>query len=249
MRTLKLTLEYDGTEFVGWQRQRRGRSVQGAVEEACARLTQVPTRVVAAGRTDAGVHALGQVAHLRTTSPLPPDRVRDGLNALLPRDVTVRAVEEAPERFHARYDARYRVYRYAVLRRAAPSALLRRYALHLPEPLDLDRMRAVARVLEGRHDFRAFAAVGTPRRSTVCTVLHVGLAEDGDLLRLTVAADRFLRHMVRMLVGTLLRVGRGTLGPDQVQAWLTHGEVGAAGPAAPPHGLYLVHVGYDAPTG
>ena len=244
LRTIKLTLEYDGTHFVGWQRQAHGRSVQAEVERAVEALTQAPARVVAAGRTDAGVHALGQVAHFRTASVLPIDRVIAGLNALLPPDVSVREAADAQPDFHARRDARFRVYRYAILRRPTPSALLRPYVHHAWGPLDLDAMRAALARLAGDHDFRAFRALGTPTKTSRCALLLAELTEREDLLFLTFGADRFLRHMVRMIVGTILRVGRGTLTPQDVAALLEHGGDGVGGPAAPPQGLYLIAVGY-----
>lgn len=245
MRTIRLTVEYDGTHFAGWQRQRNGRSVQGELERAIEALTQTPARVVGAGRTDAGVHALGQVAHFHTESRLPPERIAGGLNAFLPRDVSIREAADAPRDFHARRDARFRVYRYLILRRPEPSALLRPNALHVRDALDLDGMRTALGRLEGEHDFRAFRALGTPTRTTRCTLAHAGLDEArDDLLVLTFGADRFLRHMVRMMVGTILRVGRGRLDAGAIEAFLTSGSDGAAGPSAPAHGLYLIHVAY-----
>ncbi len=244
MRTIRLTLEYDGTHFVGWQRQSQGRSVQAEVERAVETLTRTPTRVVGAGRTDAGAHALGQVAHFHTESRLPTDRMAAGLNALVPPDVSVRDAAEAPADFHARRDARFRVYRYAILRRSAPSALLRPYTYHLAGPLDPAAMRAALSSFAGTHDFRAFRAQGTPTRTTTCTLALADLAERDDLLLLTFGADRFLRHMVRLIVGTLLRVGRGDANLEDVTALLASRRDGSGGPAAPPRGLYLVHVGY-----
>jgi len=218
--------------------------VQADVERAVEALTQAPARVVAAGRTDAGVHALGQVAHFRTASMLAIERLVSGLNALLPPDVSVREAVDTPPDFHARRDARFRVYRYAILRRHAPSALLRPYTHHVWGPLDLDAMRAALARLVGTHDFRAFRALGTPTKTSRCALLLAELTEREDLLFLTFGADRFLRHMVRMIMGTILRVGRGTLTPQDVAALLEHGGDGVGGPAAPPHGLYLIHVGY-----
>jgi len=244
LRTIRLVLEYDGTHFVGWQRQAHGRSVQAEVERAATALTQATTRVVAAGRTDAGVHALGQVAHFRTTSSLPLERIVAGLNALLPPDVAVRQAAEMPPQFHARRDARYRVYRYVVLCRPTPSALLRPYTHHVRASLDREAMRQALTRLVGVHDFRAFRALGTPAGTSRCTLFVADLTERGDLLILTFAADRFLRHMTRMMVGTVLRVGRGALSPQEVTRLLASGGDGSAGPAAPPQGLYLVCVGY-----
>ncbi len=243
-RRLALVLEYDGTAYAGWQRQPNAPTVQATLEATLASLLQSPCSVVGAGRTDAGVHAFGQVAHFTTGSALPHRRIRDALNALLPRDIVVRdAVDVAPD-FHARRDARLRIYRYALLIRPRPSALLRRYAHHVAGPVNVDAMRAAAAALVGRHDFAAFRVTGTATTSTVCTVRTVRLERRHDLVIATVAADRFLRQMVRRIVGTLLAVGRAVLTPDAVAAMLERTDHRQAGPPAPAHGLYLVRVVY-----
>jgi tRNA pseudouridine38-40 synthase len=247
VRRLALIVEYDGTAYAGWQRQPGAPTVQAAIEQALASLTQTPHRIVGAGRTDAGVHALGQVAHVDTASRLPADRLREGLNAVLPRDVVVRDVCEVPPEFHARRDARLRIYRYAVLARPRPSALLRGYACHVGEPLDVDAMRAAARVLIGEHDFAAFRVLGSPAASTVCDLRALRIEARGDLLIVTAAANRFLRQMVRRIVGTLLAVGRGAQPAEWVASVLASRENRLAAPPAPAHGLYLVRVLYPAP--
>lgn len=244
MRRLGLVLEYDGTAYAGWQRQPAAPTVQAAVEDAATTLLGAPCRVVGAGRTDAGVHALGQVAHLSTVSRLPADRVRAGLTALLPGDIVVREVFEAPAAFHARRDARLRVYAYVILARARPSALLRRYTHHVPEPLDLDAMRDAAEALVGEHDFAAYRVTGTPTATTVCTVAALTLDRRGDLLIITIAADRFLRQMVRRVVGTLLKVGTGAWPRERVAAALRSGDSRQAAAPAPACGLYLARVVY-----
>jgi tRNA pseudouridine38-40 synthase len=248
MRTLRLLLEYDGTGYAGWQRQPHAPSIQAALEDAAARLLQAPDRVIGAGRTDAGVHALGQVAHLRTENPLAPERVRDGLNALTPPDIVVHDVTVAPAGFHARRDARSRVYRYVLLARELPSALWRHRAYHVEGPLDVGRMRVAAQHLEGRHDFAAFRVTGTPTASTLCTITAIQLDRRGHWITLTVSADRFLRQMVRRIVGTLLQVGRGRRPADEIAAILASADPGRAGPPAPACGLYLVRVHYDGET-
>ena len=247
MRRLRLLLEYDGTHYAGWQRQPAAASIQGAVEGAAATLFQVATRVTGAGRTDAGVHALGQVAHLSTASALSTGRILDGLNALLPDDIVVKDVAEAAAAFHARRDARHRVYAYAILNRPQPSALLRHYAWHVPDRLDLDAMRSAATRFEGHQDFAAVRVTGTTTATTLCTVSSVGIDEsDRGTVMVTIAADRFLRQMVRMIVGTLVRVGRGALSADAVVPILASRNNQRTGPAAPAHGLYLVRVLYEA---
>ncbi|MCL6553296.1 MAG: tRNA pseudouridine(38-40) synthase TruA [Firmicutes bacterium] len=241
-----MTIAYDGTHFAGWQRQRRARTVQAVLESAIEQVTGRRAAMRASGRTDAGVHALGQVAHLVTASRLPAERIHSGLNALLPPDVVVRAVDEAPPGFHARRDARWRAYGYLILARPLPSALLRRYAHHVPEPLDLDAMQAAATALVGRHDFAAFRVAGTATRTTECTVTEVAVSRRGAFVVITVVADRFLRQMVRRMVATLLQVGRGALPPGAVGALLAAGDPARVPPAAPPGGLYLLGVSYQA---
>ncbi len=245
MPALRLLIEYDGTRYAGWQRQSAAPTIQAVVEDAAGSLFQSPCRVVGAGRTDAGVHALGQVAHTMATTRLEPDRIRDALNALLPGDIVVRGVAVAAAGFHARRDARLRIYRYVVLMRPRPSALLRAYTHHVAAPLDLSAMRAAAAHLEGRHNFAAFRVTGTAVTSTVCNVAALRVERRDDLVVFTVAADRFLRQMVRRVVGTLLRVGSGRLAPEAVGAILKSGDAQQAGPSAPAHGLYLVRVLYD----
>lgn len=244
MRRLALIIEYDGTDYAGWQRQPTRHTIQAAIEHALASLVQASCPIVGAGRTDAGVHAQGQVAHATTVSLLRSGRIRDGLNALLPRDIVVREVTDAAPDFHARRDARLRIYRYVVLARPRPSALLRRYTFHVAEPLDTAAMQAGARCLVGSHDFAAFRVTGTTTTSTLCTLRTVRVESRGDLLIFTVAANRFLRQMVRRVVGSLLMVGRGALAPDAIGVILQSGDNRRAGPPAPAHGLCLVRIVY-----
>jgi len=244
MPTLRLLIEYDGTRYAGWQRQPAAPTIQAALEDAAASLFQAPARVVGAGRTDAGAHALGQVAHTMPVTALAPERIRDGLNALVPDDIVVREVSVAQPGFHARRDALLRIYRYVVLARARPSALLRGYAHHVSASLDLPALQAAAAVLEGRHDFAAFRVSGTAVPSTVCDVRALRVERRDDFITITVAADRFLRQMVRRVAGTLLRVGEGRLRPETVEAMLRAKDPQRAGPSAPAHGLYLIRVIY-----
>jgi tRNA pseudouridine38-40 synthase len=250
MRTLKLILEYDGTGYCGWQRQRgdvaeAAPSVQATLEAAVAAVTGEAPRVIGAGRTDAGVHALGQVAHATTRSRIPADRFPGALNAHLPADVRVLQAEDAPQGFHARFDAVSRTYRYEILNRPQPSALLRHRAYHIPEPLDVEAMGRALAPFAGRHDFAAYRGTGSPTRTTVCAVTAVECIHRGSRVRFTITADRFLRHMVRMIVGTLVRVGAGRLAEDGPGAYLSDADNRRTGPTAPAHGLYLVRVDYD----
>jgi tRNA pseudouridine38-40 synthase len=255
VRTLKLTLEYDGAGYCGWQRQRGSAaegapSVQATLERAVAEIAGEPVPVVGAGRTDAGVHALGQVASLVTTSRIPADRFPAALNAHLPPDVRVLAAEDVHEGFHARFDAVARTYQYEILNRPGPSALLRGRVHHVPEPLDVGAMRTAMAALAGRHDFAAYRGVGSPTKTTLCSVTAAAVeSEDGTRLpgarvRIVITADRFLRHMVRMITGTLIRVGLGRLPVDAPAEFLTDPDNRRTGPTAPAHGLYLVRVDY-----
>jgi len=253
-RTLKLILEYDGTAYCGWQRQSGSAaggapSIQGVLERVIAEIAGESVEVVGAGRTDAGVHAYGQVASLTTTSRIPAGRIPAAINARLPLDIRVLEAAEAPDGFHARYDAVARTYRYTILSRPVASALLRHRAYHTPEPLDVEAMQRALIPFLGAHDFSAYRGAGSPTRTTECTVLAVGCDRDGSLVHVTFAADRFLRHMVRILVGTLLRVGTGRLAEDAPAQYLADPDGARTGPKVLPNGLYLVRVDYGHPEG
>jgi len=244
MRHLKLVLQYDGTAYAGWQRQGDSPTVQGTLERAIASVTGEPCRVTGAGRTDAGVHALGQVASFRTRSQIPVEKFPAALNSHLPPDICVLCAEEVDERFHPRYDARSRMYTYVILNRPAPSVLLRHYAYHLPTPLDIPAMDRGIGALVGRHEFDAYRALGSNPRTTWCTIFRASVRRRGDFVLITVEADRFLRHMVRIITGTLIRVGTGKLPPEAVGEFLERKDNQLTGPVVPPHGLYLVKVSY-----
>jgi len=250
-------VEYDGTAFAGFQRQPGVETVQGALEAALARVTNQPITVTGAGRTDAGVHAIGQVIHFRTGSLLPTATLQRALNACLPGAVRIRDLAEADQSFHARFSARSREYRYLVENAEVRSALWRNRVHHVSHPLDVAAMGAAASALQGRHDFAAF---GSPMVHTSSGADGEGVAEvrGGTERTLFVArcwrqkrfvhfrfvADAFLRHMVRLVVGTLLRIGTGSLAAPTIVQMLEGDRTVSAGPAAPAHGLYLVHVRY-----
>lgn len=245
-RVLRLDLEYDGAGFSGWAAQPGLRTVEGALRDALGTLLRGPYVLAVAGRTDTGVHASGQVASVSAASDVEPRRLLRGLNALLPSDVSVRAVAEAAPGFDARRDACSRRYEYRVLP-GAPSALRRGVVLYHPAPLDPDAMADAARRVVGRHDFRAFTPTRTEHVLFERTVIACAWARRGDELVLSVEADAFLRHMVRVLVGTFLLVGRGAWPAARVERLLDGAPRAAAGPTAPAHGLTLVGVAYDPP--
>jgi tRNA pseudouridine38-40 synthase len=255
VRTLKITLAYDGTSYVGWQRQAAGTSIQGLLEAAIARIEGEAVTVTGAGRTDAGVHALGQVASVAVpsaASSIACDAYVRALNASLPEDVRVRAVEEVGGDFHARFSARAKTYRYRLTRAGVASPFESRYAWHVTHPLDVAAMRDALEACRGEHDFAAFQSTGTPVRDTVRTMLAAELIEapapfepgELPLIVIEVTGTGFLRHMVRAIVGTLVEIGRGRWPPAEMAAILASRDRSRAGPTAPPQGLFLVRVDY-----
>jgi tRNA pseudouridine38-40 synthase len=258
MPILRLTLAYDGSDFVGWQRQATGVSVQGLVESALTRLTGAAAVVTGAGRTDAGVHALGQVASARVSTDRSPAELHRALNALLPDAVRVVALEEAAPDFHARYGAKAKRYVYRLATGDVCSPFERRYAWHVTHPLETAAMSEALAPLLGRHDFAAFQATGSRVRDTTRTLYEARLEEPipgaswprgpgpgvASELTFVLRGDGFLRHMVRNIVGTLVEIGRGRWPPGQMAAVLASRERRLAGPTAPPQGLFLVEVEY-----
>ena len=246
MTRYKLILEYDGGGFVGWQRQDNGPSIQGALEEAVLGFCGERVTLHGAGRTDAGVHALGQVAHLDIAKETTAETLRDALNAhLRPAPIAVLEAMEVDEEFHARFSATGRRYLYRIVNRRAPLALERGRAWFVPTTLDAEAMHAAAQELIGQHDFTSFRAAECQAKSPVKTLDRLTVSREQDLLRVEAEARSFLHHQVRNMVGTLRLVGEGKWRAADVKAALNKKDRAAAGPTAPADGLYLVGVAYD----
>lgn len=244
MRRVRLLVQYDGTDYAGFQVQPDRRTVQQELETCLGRLTGERVRVTAASRTDAGVHALGQVVAFNTTSTIPAERIPRALNDLLPAAVSCVAAEDCPWGFHPRFDARGKLYTYRVLNRSTRSPFICRYAWHIPEPLDVAAMEEGARHIVGTHDFAAFCAAGSAVQNTYRTVRRLDLDTEGDVIEARIEGDGFLYMMVRIIIGTLAEVGRGHLEPSQVRTIIAGRDRRKAGPTAPPEGLCLVRVTY-----
>jgi tRNA pseudouridine38-40 synthase len=262
MATFKIVVAYDGTDYVGWQRQANGVSIQGLIEDALRALDGRDVTVTGAGRTDAGVHALGQVAAFTIARELTPDALVRALNAHLPHAIRVLAAEDVPPGFQPRFGARAKTYRYRLSNADVMSPFERRHAWHVPGPLDVEAMRAAARLLEGRHDFAAFQATGSSVATTEREISSSRIAECGlrigeesaiesailnpqsAMLCCDISGSGFLRHMVRIIVGSLVEVGRGRQPVEWITAVIASRSRATAGPTAPPDGLFLVRVEY-----
>jgi tRNA pseudouridine38-40 synthase len=245
MPTVKLVLEYDGSRYAGWQRQPDQPTLQEAVETALFQLTQETVPVIGAGRTDSGVHALGQVASFRIERQWTPREWLRGLNARLPDDIAVRSAAIAPDDFHARYAARGKLYEYRILNRGERPALDRAYVWHIHKPLDQAAMEEAAAHLVGSHDFSSFEGTLTDNDDPICDLRQLSVERNGDRMTIHVYADRFLKHMVRAIVGTLVEVGHGKRAPKSLGNILAAKDRTAAGRTAPAHGLFLLRVDYD----
>lgn len=250
MPRYKLTIEYDGAPFVGWQRQPNGPSVQAALEEAVFAFTGERPPVQAAGRTDTGVHARGQVVHLDLSSERPVETIRSAINFhLKPQPVSVLTAERAPPGFHARFSAIWRRYRYRIINRRAPPALDRGQLWHVPVALDVAAMADAAAVLVGHHDFNSFRSTACQSPSALKTLDLLDVTRHGEEIHVDVGSRSFLHNQVRILVGTLHLVGRGQWSRGDVEAALAARDRARAGPTAPPHGLCLMEVRYELGAG
>jgi tRNA pseudouridine38-40 synthase len=244
MKNIKIILEYDGTGFAGWQYQPDQRTLQGELETAIKKISREDLRVTASGRTDAGVHALGQVVNFKTAAEMDAKAWLGALNHFLPPEMRTLEASEEPEEFSARYSAKGKQYGYIVLNRYIPSPLKRNYSWHVPMPLDVEAMKEGAAHLIGEHDFTSFRAVNCDAVNPVRTLRLLEIQLDGNRIFFSLEASGFLRHMVRTVVGTLVEVGKGRFAPGDVKDMLQARDRTKAGPTAPGQGLYLVHVEY-----
>ena len=245
MRNIKLVLEYDGTNYHGWQTQPNLPTVQGTIEETLAKLTKTPIRIIGAGRTDTGVHAEGQVANFRTDSQIPLVAFQKGLNGMLPRDIVVCSATEVAAAFHARFSAISRRYRYTILNREYPSALLRQASYYFPTAIDISRANDLCHILVGIHDFSSFQKVGSDRINPVCELHEACWWRQGAYVYFEIEADSFLRGMVRAITGTVLKYMKCRDADTQIRRILDAKTRAAAGMSAPAHGLSLIRVRYN----
>ena len=244
MRIL-LTVEYDGTNYSGWQRQKNAISVQQVLEEAIETATGTATVVVGAGRTDAGVHAFAQCAHFDTKTSIPPDKIAYALNLVLPRDIRIRESRKVSDHFHARKSARGKHYRYVIYQAPHDCAINRDFCCHIRYGLNVEAMRQAAAYLKGTHDFASFCAAGSSVESTVRKISDLDIQQIGEHIYIDVKGNGFLYNMVRIIVGTLLEVGSGRRSALSVAQILQAKSRDAAGPTAPAKGLFLICVAYD----
>jgi tRNA pseudouridine38-40 synthase len=245
MRNIKLLIEYDGTNYQGWQVQPKGLTIQGMLEEKLSRLTGERIHIIGSGRTDSGVHALGQVAHFKTQSQMDIRTIQRALNSLLPPDIVIQKIEEVDEGFHARKHSKSKVYEYRILNRNLRSAFHRGYVWYIPQKLNLTEMKKATQSLVGEHDFSSFRSVGTPTQTAVRRVIRAEWKRGRDgLIRFEIEANGFLKQMVRSIIGTLVEIGKGRMKASDFRQIMNSMERKNAGPTAPAQGLFLKEVKY-----
>lgn len=243
MRNLKLTIQYDGTKYCGWQKQPNSSGIQGTIEYAIYEITKEKVNIIGSGRTDAGVHALGQVANFKTNSNIPAARIPDALNAKLPKDISIIDCQEVSDDFHSRYSATGKIYRYLIYNKPYRSPLYKGISYHVRYDLDIEKMRVEAQLLLGTHEFKGFMSSGSSVKDTVRTIHNISIKESGDLIVLEVEGNGFLYNMVRIIVGTLVDIGRGRI-DKSLEEIIASQDRGEAGHTAPAHGLFLKKVHY-----
>ncbi|KAF0120997.1 MAG: tRNA pseudouridine38-40 synthase [bacterium] len=245
MRNIRLVIEYDGTNYHGWQIQPNAVSIQETIEDRLQKITQEEIKLIAAGRTDAGVHAVEQVANFSTRSRLDINKIQMGLNSLLPPDIAIKEISEAEQDFHARYSAKSKIYRYVILNQRFPSPLYRNFSWFIPFKLDIKEMKKAVQCLIGKHDFSSFKASGCNSHNPIREVYDISLDKDTKgFIIFEIEANAFLKQMVRNIVGTLADVGKGKIGVSEFEEILRAKDRKKAGITAPPQGLFLVKIKY-----
>ena len=246
MRNIRLTIEYDGKDFNGWQKQPNKLNIQGEIERAIKEVTEDDEiELIASGRTDAGVHALSQVANFKTNSNIPVEKIPIALNTKLKQSIRIKEAEEVDERFHSRYNCKQKTYRYIINNGKNASAIYRNLEYFIPEKLDVNKMKKAIKYFEGEHDFKGFKASGTSSKSSIRTIYKTDIKQDGDKIIIELTGNGFLYNMVRIIAGTLVDVGLGKIDPESIPEIIDAKDRTKAGKTLPPYGLYLVKVEYE----
>jgi len=244
VRNIKLIIEYDGTNYHGWQRQKNALTVQGVIEDAIFSLTKEKVSLIGASRTDEGVHALGQVANFYTNSKIPPEMFSYALNSVLPDDIVIKESSEVDYNFHSRYLAKGKKYRYIIYNHKHPSALLKNYSMHVPYELNFEEMAKASQFFKGKYDFTSFKASGSSAKTSIRTIWETSLVKKDNLIIFEICGDGFLYNMVRIIAGTLIDVGLGKITSEDIISIIEAKDRNKAGKTAPPQGLYLVEIYY-----
>ena len=244
MRNVKLTIEYDGTNYCGWQKQNNEKTIQEEIEKAIYKAVGEVVEVIGSSRTDAGVHARGMVANFKTNATIPFDKFKYAINDKLPDDIAIIESEEVSEDFHARYDSKGKTYCYSIINRQQKPAIGRNYVYHFKWDLDIEKMREACKHFIGKHDFKAFRSLGSSVKTTERTIKELYIESEGEKINIFITADGFLYNMVRIIVGTLLKVGRGKIPVEDIEKIILLGDRKKAGPCVPAQGLILEKVYY-----
>jgi tRNA pseudouridine38-40 synthase len=245
MRNIKLTIEYDGKDFNGWQKQPNKLNIQGEIERAIYNITKEEVDLIGSGRTDAGVHALGQVANFKTNSEISIEKLPLAINSQLKNSIVIKEAEEVDERFHSRYNAKHKTYRYIINNSKCGTAIYRNLEYSYPFKLDAEKMKQASKYFEGEHDFKAFKSSGTSSKNSVRTIYKAIVKQEGEKIIIELTGNGFLYNMVRIISGTLLDVGLGKIRPEEIPEIIESKDRQRAGKTLPAHGLYLVEVKYD----
>ena len=245
MRNIKLTIEYDGKDFNGWQKQPNKLNIQGTIEQAIKSITGEDVELNASGRTDAGVHAIGQVANFKTDSQIPIEKMAIAINSRLKKSIVIKKAEEVEERFHSRLNCKKKTYRYVINNSFEGTAIYRNLETHIPQKLDVEKMKEAVKYFEGEHDFKAFKASGTSSKNSIRTIYEAKVYAEKERIFIELTGNGFLYNMVRIIAGTLVEVGMEKIKPEQIIEIINEGKREKAGKTLPPQGLYLLKVMYE----